>query len=246
MRPSSSNVCRIFPCPAPVPAEAAPRCAHRRRTIRPAGSRPTKPQARGHRVIETSRPRREPRTRAAPAARNAQVAGAVLSKAGLSGLRRLRGSNRAGAKPAAESPTMPWSNCPRSAPSRLKRWIMPVSRSAAKSWRDAGSNARPPSAGPELGTPASTTLANKLTAPVTPWIFQIEPGPPSTVIGPNSPGMKAAFGAPRARGRAARRRPYRERRSATRTRTWRRHRCWAGSHRPARLKTPVRSGRRSP
>ena len=74
---------------------------------------------------------------------------------------------------------------------------MPVSRSAAKICREAGSKARPPSAGPEFGTPASVTLANRLTAPVTPSIRQIDPGPPSASAGPNSPGMKAAFGAPR-------------------------------------------------
>ena len=49
--------------------------------------------------------------------------------------------------------------------------------------------------GPELGRPSGFTSANRLTAPVTPSIFQIDPGPPPAAL-PQRPGMKVAFGAP--------------------------------------------------
>ena len=64
------------------------------------------------------------------------------------------------------SACVPWSKCPRSTPSSVKRWIMPVSRSATNIWRDAGSNARPPSAGPELRHAVEHDIGEQVTAPV--------------------------------------------------------------------------------
>ena len=52
------------------------------------------------------------------------------------------------------------------------------------------------------------TFANSATAPFRPSIFQIEPGPPLTVTGPNRPGMKLALAPPR-RARSGRPSPSR-------------------------------------
>ena len=48
----------------------------------------------------------------------------------------------------------------------------------------------PPSAAPGFDLPSSVTLANKVTAPVVPSSFQIDPGPPLGSAEPHSPGMK--------------------------------------------------------
>ena len=67
-------------------------------------------------------------------------------------------------------------------------------RTATPSWE---SNASPPRAGPGFDRPASVTLANKVTAPLIPSIFQIDPGPPIGSAAPHSPGMKVTPVPPR-------------------------------------------------
>ena len=57
-------------------------------------------------------------------------------------------------------PWVPWSNPPRSRPSRLTRWIMPVSRSETRNCLLQRSKAMLPSAAPEFGRPFSWMVEN--------------------------------------------------------------------------------------
>ena len=137
-------------------------------------------------------------------------------------------------------------NVPRSTPSSVKRWIMPVSRSATKSWRDARSNARPPSAGPEFGTPSSSDIGEQRHGAGAAIDFPDRSRPAvgsdrTEQAGHESGVRRAAARAIRHVHRHRRRAP----RSAVRRRRWRRRRCSAGPRRRARAKRPARSGARS-